>query len=245
MRRARNDAFSCSICGQKRSMGMAVHGEMVHGGVLDLIRRRQPDWSPDSLICTPCLRRFVADYVQQALDEHQGETRALDEEVVRSLREHDLVSENVNAQFEQALTLGQRIADRVASIGGSWAFIIGFGVVMAAWILLNSVALRSRSFDPYPYILLNLALSCLAAIQAPIIMMSQNRREAKDRMRSEYDYRVNLKAELEIRHLHSKLDQLLTRQWQRLLEIQQLQTEILEDLAAHRPHRPPEATPAP
>ena len=102
---------------------------------------------------------------------------------------------------------------------------------MLAWVGVNSAVLFWRPFDPYPFILLNLVLSCLAAIQAPIIMMSQNRQEARDRMRAEHDYQVNLKAELEIRHLHRKVDQLLTHQWQRLLEIQRIQMELMEDLA--------------
>ena len=108
--------------------------------------------------------------------------------------------------------------------------IISFAVVMAIWIVINTVALLRRPFDPFPYILLNLVLSCLASIQAPVIMMSQNRQEAKDRLRAEHDYRVNLKAEVEIRQINVKMDQLLTHQWQRLLEIQQIQTELMEEV---------------
>jgi len=124
--------------------------------------------------------------------------------------------------------LGERVADRVAEFGGSWSFIVLFWTVLGGWIILNSVSLLTHPFDPYPYILLNLVLSCLAAIQAPIIMMSQNRQEARDRLRAEHDYGVNLKAELEIRHLVARIDQLVTHQWQRLLEIQRLQLELLE-----------------
>jgi uncharacterized membrane protein len=118
----------------------------------------------------------------------------------------------------------------VASFGGSWTFIVVFALVLAAWISINGAALLARPFDPYPFILLNLILSCLAAIQAPIIMMSQNRMEAKDRLRSENDYQVNLKAELEIRHLNEKLDVLLKHQWQKLLEIQQIQMDFMKEL---------------
>ena len=232
------DTFICSTCGRRMPQGLAIHGQMVHGGVLDLIRRRHPEWVPRSLLCTDCVRRFGADYVQEALEKHQGELTALEEEVVRSLREHELVARDVNVQFEKVLTFGEKLSDRIAAIGGSWRFIIGFGFVLAGWIALNSIALSARRFDPYPYILLNLVLSCLAAIQAPVIMMSQNRREAKDRLRAEQDFRVNLKAELEIRHLHTKLDQLLSRHWKRLLEIQQIQTEILEDLAQRDSREP-------
>ncbi len=115
-----------------------------------------------------------------------------------------------------------------------WASDSLFAGVLIVWITINSIAMMGKPFDPYPFILLNLVLSCLAAIQAPVIMMSQNRQESKDRLRAENDYRVNLKAELEIRHLHSKIDLLLTHQWQRLLEIQQVQTDLLEELGNNR-----------
>ncbi|HSA81745.1 MAG TPA: DUF1003 domain-containing protein, partial [Geminicoccaceae bacterium] len=127
--------------------------------------------------------------------------------------------------------------DAIAAFGGSWTFILLFGAVILVWVLINAVALLARPFDPYPFILLNLVLSCLAAVQAPIIMMSQNRQEARDRLRSENDYRVNLKAELEIRHLHEKLDHLLQHQWERLMEIQQIQIELMNEIAPGRGRR--------
>src|SRR5438067_8121985 len=122
------------------------------------------------------------------------------------------------------------MSDRIASFGGSWRFIILFGTVLLVWVVLNGVFLMNHGFDPYPFILLNLILSCLAAVQAPVIMMSQNRAEARDRLRAENDYKVNLKAELEIRHLHEKIDHLLRRQYNRLFEIQQIQIELLEEI---------------
>ena len=126
------------------------------------------------------------------------------------------------------------MADRIADFGGSWTFILSFGGFILVWVVINTIVLIARPFDPYPFILLNLFLSCLAAIQAPIIMMSQNRQELRDRLRSENDYRVNLKAELEIRHLHEKLDHLLQHQWERLIEIQQIQIELMNELTAGR-----------
>jgi uncharacterized membrane protein len=140
------------------------------------------------------------------------------------------LSKNINAEFEQNLTFGERLADKIADFGGSWNFIVIFGGVLLLWVAVNSMILIWRPFDPYPFILLNLVLSGLAAVQAPIIMMSQNRQEAKDRFRSEHDYSINLKAELEIRHLHEKIDHLLKNQWQRLLEIQEIQMELMEEL---------------
>jgi len=144
------------------------------------------------------------------------------------------MSRNVNEQFDRELTFGERVADLVANFGGSWWFISSFALVCIGWMAVNAVWL-TQPFDPFPFILLNLALSCLAAVQAPLILMSQRRQEDRDRMRAEYDYRVNLKAELEIRHLHSKLDLLLTHQWRRLLEIQQMQLDVLEEVRRSLP----------
>jgi uncharacterized membrane protein len=122
------------------------------------------------------------------------------------------------------------MADKIASFGGSWSFIIIFFLFILVWMIINIIALRDRGFDPYPFILLNLILSCLAAIQAPIIMMSQNRKEEKDRKRSEHDYMINLKAELEIKLLHEKMDHLIQEQNTRLLEIQEIQADYLDDI---------------
>ena len=163
------------------------------------------------------------------LREEHGEFTELDRKVAESIANQETIAENVEQEFEQQRTLGERLSDGLASFGGSWAFLISFGVVLACWIALNIAIGTQKAFDPYPFILLNLLLSCLAAIQAPIIMMSQRRQEAKDRLRSFNDYKVNLKAELEIRHLHEKLDHLITRQWQRLAEIQRIQLEIMQE----------------
>jgi uncharacterized membrane protein len=121
------------------------------------------------------------------------------------------VTRNVNEEVAEKLTFGERIADKVAAFGGSWTFILLFGAIMIAWVLINTSALLRNHFDPYPYILLNLVLSMVAAMQAPIIMMSQNRQSSKDRMQSDMDYQVNLKAELEVAHLHHKLDRMYER----------------------------------
>jgi uncharacterized membrane protein len=128
------------------------------------------------------------------------------------------------------LTLGQRVADRVADFGGSWTFIISFGFFILIWIGLNVYWFANKGFDPYPFILLNLILSCIAALQAPVIMMSQNRQEEKDRERARNDYMINLKSELEIRMLHEKLDHLMLHQQQELIEIQKVQIEMMNDI---------------
>ena len=228
----------CPVCDELHNPRDILRGDVARPPVIELIRKARPAWGPEQPICLSCLHRSRAEYVARVLEDQRGALSQLDAAVLRSLREQEALAEDVNEQFGSQLTYGERLADRVAEFGGSWRFIIAFGVVLLAWIAINSVALLSRPFGPYPYILLNLVLSCLAAIQAPVIMMSQNRQEAKDRLRAQHDYQVNLKAELEIRHLHWKLDQLLTDQWQKLLEIQQIQTDLMEELV-HKPKRAP------
>jgi uncharacterized membrane protein len=171
-------------------------------------------------------------YVQSVLENDMGELSAIEEQVVRSLAEHELISHNLDEDFAEQRKLGERIADQVAAFGGSWTFIGLFALVLITWILINVLWLGVHAFDPYPFILMNLILSCLAALQAPIIMMSQKRAEARDRVRAVNDYKVNLKAELEIRHLHEKVDYLLHQQHKRLIEIQTIQLDLLSELAA-------------
>jgi uncharacterized membrane protein len=185
-------------------------------------------------ICFDDLGEFRKDYVKDVLQEEIGELSALDHEVIESLQQHEILSSDISKQFEKKLTFGERLSDHIAEFGGSWKFLITFGAVLLIWIAVNGVILVTHAFDPYPFILLNLILSCLAAVQAPIIMMSQNRAEARDRLRAENDYKVNLKAELEIRHLHEKIDHLLRRQYNRLFEIQQIQIELLEEIGRKR-----------
>jgi uncharacterized membrane protein len=152
-----------------------------------------------------------------------------EQHVARHFVERLHVSRNINREFEDQRTFGQRVADNVAAFGGSWTFILLFAAVLLAWVVLNSFILvrRDAAFDPYPYILLNLFLSMLAAIQAPIIMMSQNRQAAKDRLDAAHDYEVNLKAELEILSLHEKVDELREKKWQDLIQMQQEQINLL------------------
>ena len=219
---------------QAKQRTEVLPAELVRPGVTEIIRGAFPDWSSEAFICYNDLNHFRTQYVQDSLEEERGELSSLEADVVRSLHEQELLSRDVNAEFDRELTFGGRVADRVASFGGSWTFIMIFGAVLLLWIVVNSLILMQRPFDPYPFILLNLVLSCLAAIQAPVILMSQNRQEAKDRLRAEHDYRVNLKAELEIRHVNAKIDLLLTHQWQRLMEIQQIQMDLMEELVEKR-----------
>ena len=225
-----SEEFRCVICDRHLLPSAGTFGETLRPTLSDFIHSARPDWRANEFICFDDLARFRKDYLKQALQEEIGELTALDQEVVESLQRHEILSENIEAQFERKLTLGERLSDRIADFGGSWAFITIFGAVLIGWIGLNAVVLANRAFDPYPFIFLNLLLSCIAAIQAPVIMMSQNRAEARDRLRGENDYKVNLKAELEIRHVHEKLDHLLNRQNRRMFEVQQIQIELLEQL---------------
>ncbi|MNL20956.1 hypothetical protein D3C87_1422280 [compost metagenome] len=150
--------------------------------------------------------------------------------VEETIKEEDLVLNNLLHPAKEQLTRGQQISDKVARFGGSWRFIILFMIILVLWISYNVTAVDNRAFDPYPFILMNLILSCIAALQAPIIMMSQNRKEEKDRMRSENDYLINLKAEMGIRSLHQKMDLLLGEQIKKLYDLQAIEIELLKDI---------------
>lgn len=229
------ETAQCVICGQTKSVRNGTIGEVVRPSLSEFIRKKAPHWDGGkSFICLDDLGKFRRDYVKEVLQDEIGELSALDDEVIESLREHEILSSDLSKQFEKKLSFGEKLSDTIAAFGGSWTFIIFFSVVLFLWVVINSFILANRAFDPYPYILMNLVLSALAALQAPVIMMSQNRSEARDRLRGEHDYKINLKAELEIRHLHEKIDHLLRRQYNRLFEIQQIQIELLEEIGQKR-----------
>ncbi len=169
--------------------------------------------------------------IKQSLSDQSEQMKKLHEIVKKTLSEEKLIVNNLLNPPKEIITRGQSISDKVAQFGGSWKFIIIFAIVLSVWILYNSVAPNGLNFDPYPFILMNLILSTIAALQAPVIMMSQNRQEEKDRMRSENDYLINLKAEIEIRSLHQKIDLLLEEQIKTLFDSQAKQFELLEDMS--------------
>ncbi|PYJ69633.1 MAG: hypothetical protein DME76_08345 [Verrucomicrobia bacterium] len=206
----------CQVCKKPKSPHNGMIAELIRPSLLEFIKKKLPDLDNKAFICFDDLGEFRKDYIKEVLEDEIGELSALDHEVIQSLEQHEILSADISKQFERKLTFGERLSDHIAEFGGSWRFLISFGAVLLIWIAINGVVLATRAFDPYPFILLNLILSCLAAVQAPIIMMSQNRAEARDRLRAENDYKVNLKAELEIRHLHEKTDHLLRRQYNRL-----------------------------
>jgi uncharacterized membrane protein len=210
--------------------GEAIQGRKIRPEVFDLICKDHPTFTQDAYLSLDELnhyrRRFLTDLIMQ----EKGEIARLDKEVMDAIRTNSILTAKVEDAVEAQPTFGQRVADHVATFGGSWTFIITFFSFILIWIAVNIWVLTTKPFDPYPFILLNLILSCLASIQAPIIMMSQNRQEQKDRQRGEQDYKINLKAELEIQLLSEKIDHLIVHQNRKLLEIQELQTDYLEDL---------------
>jgi len=221
--------LACAITGRPLLKKNLIRLDTLRPALADRIRTDHPVLTDDALIDRAEINRYRSLYVEEILRDELGEFTELDRQVAESIANQETIAENVEDDFLEKRTLGQRLSDHLASFGGSWTFLISFGVFLLIWMAINIAIGATKSFDPYPFILLNLVLSCIAAIQAPIIMMSQKRQEAKDRLRAHNDYQVNLKAELEIRHLHEKLDHLITKQWQRLAEIQQIQLEMLQD----------------
>lgn len=190
------------------------------------------DLAADDDICRTCMFRFRAEHVLSDLEAERGQLTTIEREVAEKAADHETVARRIDEEFSRTATRGQRMADSVARVGGSWPFVIGFLTFLALWMAVNVWLLVSRAFDPYPFILLNLVLSCIAALQAPIIMMSQNRAAARDRLQADEDFRVNLKAELEIAALHEKVDHLLHAQWENLVEMQEAQLDLLKELVS-------------
>ena len=230
-RKAKGERLRCVVTGEEITPGQAIRIDTLRPALVELIRGEFPDCNEQDVVSASAIAAYRRRYITDLLTRERGELSHLEEAVIESLHSHENLAANVDDDFLEKRTLGEVLADHVANFGGSWMFIISFGVVIAIWIAMNLGLGEAKAFDVYPFILLNLVLSCLAAIQAPIIMMSQKRQDAKDRLRSRNDYQVNLKAELEIRHLHEKIDHLLHQQWERLAEIQQVQIEIMNDLA--------------
>ena len=219
----------CAITQKELPRKQLIELGSLRPSLADRIREDHPDLQDDAHIAINEAERYRTLYVEEMLKLEHGELTELDRQVAESLADHDTIVENIEEEFEETRTFGERVSDGLASFGGSWAFLISFFLVLIVWMAINIWLGERNAFDAYPFILLNLVLSCIAAIQAPIIMMSQRRQETKDRLRAFNDYKVNLKAELEIRHIQEKLDYLLTKQWQRLSEMQQMQMELMQE----------------
>ena len=207
-----------------------VSGKTIRTSILNLILEDFPDFDVNDSIAVQELNVYREKYISKFLQTEISQLSKLEKDVVRSLGDDTSFVAKVEEEVDTR-NYGQIVADKVAAFGGSWIFIIAFFIFITIWIGSNVIIFTNKEFDPYPFILLNLILSCVAALQAPVIMMSQNRQEAKDRLRSQNDYQVNLKAELEIRHLHEKIDHLLMHQWDRLAKIQEIQLDLLSEMS--------------
>ena len=230
MRKKIKNKALCQVSGKEYPLSQLVPGIAVRKPVLELIKEKYPQWNDEGFISLKELNGFRHQYVQKMMEEEIGELSKLEKEVLESFEKSEILAKNVEPEIDETLSFGQKVADKIASFGGSWTFILSFLFFIGLWMFTNVYLLFTKPFDPYPFILLNLILSCLAALQAPVIMMSQHRQETRDRQRSEHDYQINLKAELEIRQLNEKMDHLLVHQGQRLLEIQQVQVELIEEI---------------
>lgn len=221
---------TCYISKKEIQLGEEIKGQYIRTGIFNLINKDHPGFSRDNYISLTELNKYRRLYLTSLISEEREEWEQIDRSTINAIKDNSILSENIQEIIESELTFAEKFADRVAMFGGSWMFILIFLSFILVWIIINAWVLVQNPFDPYPYILLNLLLSCIAAIQAPVIMMSQNRQEVKDRLRGEHDYKINLKAELEIKLLGEKIDHLLVSQNKKLLEIQEVQTDYLEDL---------------
>lgn len=222
--------FTSDISGKSFPVAEKTSGKLVRNGILKEILKINPSFNDDCFLSISELNYYRQQYIQDLLSKEIGTITELEQTVLDNIKHNHILADEASDIKQERLTLSQRLADRIASFGGSWKFIISFGFFILIWVLINIYFLRSVVFDPYPFILLNLILSCIAALQAPVIMMSQNRLEEKDRERARNDYMVNLKGELEIRMLHEKIDHVIITQEENLLEMQQLQIDMLQEI---------------
>jgi uncharacterized membrane protein len=222
--------FRSDISNKEFPISEKVSAKTIRHSILNLIQKDNAQFSHESYLSISELNNYREKAISDYLVKEIGELTELEKTVLNSVTNNNTLTDKIDGEEENVFTIGQRIADKVASFGGSWPFIILFGIFIFIWITVNVFWLINKGFDPYPFILLNLILSCLAALQAPVIMMSQNRQEEKDRDRSKKDYMINLKSELEIRTLHEKIDHFIMDQQQELLELQKIQIEMMNNI---------------
>ena len=221
--------FRSDLSGKEFPENEKISAKNLRQSLLHFINKTHPNFSKNCFLSIEEMNDYREKYISEFLNKKLGNLTEVEKQVIQSVSKNTMISTEVE-EDEQEITFVQKLADKVAEFGGSWGFIIFFMTFLVAWILLNVFWLSNHGFDPYPFILLNLILSCIAAIQAPVIMMSQNRQEEKDRERSKKDYKINLKSELEIRELHEKIDHLIIHYQQDLLEIQKTQIDLLENI---------------
>jgi uncharacterized membrane protein len=219
-----NSKINCQICGRAYLPEHLIHLKSLKTELAQSIDNQV------ELLCRNCLNQKKIEFALARLEKERGSLSEIEKEISKKAAAHISISKRLDKQFEKTTTPAQKLADQFANFIGSWIFISGFIFFLGLWIGLNFLLWHNQGPDPYPFILLNLVLSCLAAIQAPVILMAQNRISDKDRMRSEHDYAVDLKAELEIASLHEKIDHLLNTQWQLMIDLQKVQLDLLKDI---------------
>jgi uncharacterized membrane protein len=224
------ETFRSDVSKKEFPVSEKISARTIRHSILDLIKKDIPDFSHDSYLSVGEYNLYREKYITEVLIKEVGELSGLEKTVIDSLTKNTTLTDKLDGEDQQTLTFGQKVADKVASFGGSWTFIISFIIFISIWISFNLFWYISKPFDPFPFILLNLILSCIAALQAPVIMMSQNRQEEKDRERSKKDYMINLKSELEIRSLQEKIDHFIIDQQQELLELQKVQVGMINDI---------------
>jgi len=222
--------FISDLSNKEFPIGERVSGKSIRQSIIQLIEKDYPDFNRDKYIANSELDLYREKHIEHLIKRHVGNVTKTEMQVLSSLKEKTAISDKEEEKENSKLRFGQKLADKVADFGGSWTFIISFMIFISIWIGINVFLLSNIRFDPYPFILLNLILSSLAALQAPVIMMSQNRQEEKDRKRAKQDYMVNLKAELEIEMLHEKIDHLIINQQQEMIEGQKTQSKILDSI---------------
>jgi uncharacterized membrane protein len=223
------ETFTSDLSQKEFPKSEKISAQTIRPLILDVIKKEFPDFGSGKNCALTELNFYRQKYIGEYLAKEVGELSTLEDTVLDALKNKNTIVDKIEDEDETP-TLGQRLADKVASFGGSWTFILSFGSFLFIWITVNIFVLSSRPFDPYPFILLNLILSTIAALQAPVIMMSQNRQEEKDRERAKKDYMINLKSELEIRMLHEKIDHLIIHQQHELIEIQKVQIDMMNDI---------------
>lgn len=223
--------FISTVSGKSFPLSEKVAGHSLRACIVDEIKKDRPDFAKDGMLALSELNHYRNKYMQSVLQKEINTVSGLDRTVLGNLATEKTISDKLMEEEQQgSFSFGERVADKIAAFGGSWTFILTFLGVLIGWIVVNTIVLIHKPFDPYPFILLNLVLSCVAALQAPVIMMSQNRQETKDRARSKNDYLINLKSELEVRMLHEKIDHLIINQQETLLEIQQVQIDMMNEI---------------
>lgn len=222
----------CIICKENHNTSNGSLVKNINKDLLAIIKKDYPDLAPEAFICFNDILNYRLLNIEKQLKKENLKAKSIDHDILKSIHDDKFISRKIEEDDKDNsnTTIGQRVADGIAKFGGSWIFIFTFMAIILFWIIINSIAIIDKHFDPYPFILLNLVLSCLAAIQAPVIMMSQNRQEERDRKQSKNDYKVNLKSEVEVRLLHEKMNHLIYDQMKHLQEVQDIQISLLNEL---------------